>query len=731
MLQVIQSYRTGQLEVTEVPPPTVRPGQLLIRTAASVVSAGTERHLVEMAQKSLIGKALARPDLVRRVLDKVKTDGVLETVQQVRQRLETPVPLGYSAAGTVVAVGEGVTGFRVGESVACGGQGVALHAEVLCAPPTLVTAVPPGVGMEHAAFAMVGAISLHAQRLARVQSGEWVAVIGLGLLGLLAVQMLRATGCRVLGFDLAPDRLELAKRLGAHHVLDSSSPSVASAVAEITEGQGVDAAIILAATPSNAPLELAAQIARVRGRIVAAGLVGLQVPRHLFFERELELVVSRASGPGLYDPAYEIHGREYPYPFVRWTHGRNMAEFLRLVGEGAVRIDPLVTHRFPIAKALDAYAVLQGKTGERPIGIVLEYPQDEVARPARISIPIHDRTTRPRDGVGIGLVGAGLFAKTTLLPELRRCRGVRLVGVATSSGTTAQHVARSFGFEYASSDPDEILRNPEIGCVFVLTRHDSHPALAAAALRAGKDVFVEKPLALSVQELMEVESAWREGGGRLMVGFNRRHSSHALAAKSFLERTSGPILLHCRVNAGDVPAGSWVNDPQLGGDRIRGELCHFVDLATFLVDYQPVEIQATSLPGRRPTDPTEDVVAAITFEDGSVANLVYTARGDRRLARERVEGFRGGLASVIDNFRVTRFFGPGAPRAKRGWRLDRGYRSELDVWFNALRQGKPAPVPFVTYAISTLATLAVSEAVMKRRPVGLDTEALVRCARPR
>jgi predicted dehydrogenase/threonine dehydrogenase-like Zn-dependent dehydrogenase len=730
MKQVIQNYRTGALEVVEVPAPVVRPGNVLIRTAASVVSAGTERHLVEMARKSLLGKALARPDLVRRVLQKVKTDGVAETVQQVRQRLDTPVPLGYSAAGTVMAVGEGVSGFSLGDPVACGGQGVAVHAEILCAPPTLVVPLPPGIRPEDGAFAMVGAIPLHAIRLCRVQAGEWVAVIGLGLLGLLAVQMLRAAGCRVVGLDVVQGKLALAKSLGVEVIADSGDDA-AGTIEAATDGRGVDAVLITAGTSSNAPLELAAKISRVGGRIVAAGLVGLNVPRHLFFEKELELVVSRASGPGLFDPTYEVHGADYPYPYARWTHGRNMAEFLRLVATGDVQLDPLITHRFPISQALDAYAVLQGEGGAQPIGILLEYPRRETAGPAVIRLQNGQEPRAAQGTVRVGMIGAGLFARTTLLPELRRIPGLRLVGVATTSGSSAQHVARAFGFEYATGDPQQILGDAGIDCVMIATRHDSHARLTAAALRAGKDVFVEKPLALTVEELLEVAEAWRAARGRVMVGFNRRHSPHAAAARDFLAAGAGPTLLHCRVNAGDVQPGSWVNDPLVGGDRVRGEVCHFVDLVHYLLDDHAVGAEAVGLPPRRSGEPVEDLAAVLFFPQGSVANLVYTGRGHRGLSRERIEGFRAGRVAVIENFRATRFYGTGAPRTLRTWRLDRGHQNELSAWFRVLREGGEAPVPFTAYATSTLVTFAVADALIARRRVDLDGEVLARCARPR
>ena len=727
MRQVIQNYRTGALEVVEVPDPVGRPGNLLVRTAASVVSTGTERHLVEMAQKSLVGKALSRPDLVRRVWEKVCTDGVFETYEQVRRRLETPVALGYSASGIVAAVADGISGFRVGDRVACGGQGFAVHAETLCAPPTLAILVPPEVSMEEAAFAMVGAVPLHAIRLARTEPGEWIGVIGLGLLGLIAVQILVAWGYRVIGMDVVEKKLELAKSLGAEVVAYSSEPSVVKLVEEMTGGKGLDAVIIAAGTSSSLPLEVAAQITRIKGRVVATGLVGLRVPRHLFFERELELVVSKASGPGLYDPEYESGGKDYPYPYVRWTHGRNMAEFLRLVAKGSVDLKPLITHRFPIAQAVEAYTALQNHQAENPIGIVLQYPEG-VSRQATVSVSGIDggpqKRREPNSTIHVGFIGAGLFARTTLLPEIKRMDNIRLVGVAALTGASAQHAARAFKFEYATTDAEKIIHDPDIRCVFIVTRHDSHARLVAGALRAGKDVFVEKPLALNVTELLEVAGAWQQGKGRLMVGFNRRHSPHAEVTKAFLQTAGGPFLIHCRVNAGDVPAGSWVNDPNSGGDRVRGELCHFVDLTCYIVDASPVAVEATGLVPGREGEPIGDLVAVVHFSDGSVANLVYTARGHRSLERERVEGFRGGRIAVIENFRTTRFYGPQAPRTFRSWRLERGYRNELAAWFQAVRKGNPAPVPFAAYGASTLATLSIADALRTGGRVSLDPSTL-------
>lgn len=721
MLQVIQSYRTGVLEVADVPPPALRDGTLLVRTVASVVSAGTERHLVEMARKGLLGKVRARPDLVRRVAEKVRADGLAEAVQQVRQRLDTPVALGYSAAGTVVAAGGDIAGFRVGDLVACGGQGVAVHAEMLCVPPTLAVPVPEGVAAEHAAFAMIGAIALNSARLAGAQQGEWVAVVGLGMLGLLAVGILRAGGFRVVGLDIVPEKLDLARSLGAESVVRADAPDADAAVLAQTGGRGVDAVVITAASHDSLPLELAAKIARTRGRIVATGLVGLEIPRHLFFERELSLTVSRASGPGLYDLEYEVHGVDYPFPFVRWTHSRNMAEFLRLVSSADVRLEPLITHRFPIARAVAAYDVLE-RGG--PIGILLQYPAEAPPPRATVRLRRPDPAPSSQGSVGVGLIGAGLFARTTLLPALKRVRGVRLRVVATASGTSAHHVARRFGFDEATSDIDHVLGDSGVSCVIIATRHDSHARLVVAALRADKDVFVEKPLAMTVAEVAEVAEAWAGSSGRLMVGFNRRHSRHACAARDFAVGAFGPAILRCRVNAGDLPPGSWVSDPSQGGDRIRGELCHFVDLAHFLLGGEAVAVEARAIKTRADGSSPHDVVVAMHFGDGSVADLVYTSLGHRSLPREAIEVFRGGRVACIENFRVTRFYGPRAPRRVRTRRQDRGYPGELAGWFEALRTGGPAPVAFRDYAASTLVTLTVNESLKENRRIEIDWSVL-------
>lgn len=726
MKQVIQNYRTGILEVVEVPSPLVRPGTLLVRTLCSLLSSGTERMVVDIARKSLVGKALARPDLVRRVIDKVRSDGAFEAFQQVVHRLDAPVPLGYSCAGEVIAVGKGISGFQLGELVACGGQGVATHSEVVCAPITLTTHIPSEVTPAQAAFAMVGAIALHAVRLVGAGVGDFVAVVGLGLLGLLAAQVLKASGCRVIGIDVSPERVDLARNLGVELAVCRGESHPVALTQAATQGRGVDGVLIMAATASDEPIELAAQLSRERGRIVATGLVGLNVPRHLFYEKELEFLVSRSSGPGMYDPHYQEHGQDYPYSYVRWTHGRNMAHFLQMVSTGQVRLEALVSHRFPIERAPEAYAALTSNGPSRCIGILLEYPKQAEVGPSRVRL-LPEPQRPARDKVCLGVIGAGLFARTTLLPELSRLEGIELRNIAAASGSSAHHAARKFSFIYATTDAQEIIADPEVDCVMVLTRHNLHASFAVDALEAGKDVFVEKPLALTFEELKEIVRAWRKNKGRVMVGFNRRHASHAVAARRFLAARAGPAVIVCRVNAGDVPATSWVNDPAEGGGRILGEVCHFADLVQFLTNSQIARVQV-AVPASKPAGhAVDDLAATVELVDGSVGNIVYTTRGPRSLSRERVEIFSQGSACVIDNFRATRFFGLSHPPRVYTWRQDRGYRGELASWIQALRQGKAAPVPFQEYVSATLATFALAEGIKAGAPVEVDRSLLGQC----
>jgi len=690
MKQVLQNLKTGETVVAEVPTPQPRPGTVLVRTAASLVSAGTERMVVDFARKSLIGKARSRPDLVRQVLDKARREGLLTTAEAALNRLDQPMPLGYSSAGTVVALGEGVTGFQVGDRVACAGGGYAVHAEYAVVPVNLLARLPDGLDFEQAAFVTLGAIALHGFRLADVQVGARVAVIGLGLLGLLSVGLAQAAGCEVLGIDLAPDRVALAQHLGAQAVTRDGAEAATRA---FSRGLGVDAVLICADTSSNDPVELAGEIARDRARVVAVGAVGMTIPRKTYYEKELDLVVSRSYGPGRYDPNYEEGGQDYPIGYVRWTEGRNLQAVVDLMAAGRLDVRPLITHRFPIERAPEAYRLIRGETGEPFLAVLLTYPHLE-ARPLATRLTVS--TAAEAAGIcRLGVLGAGNFATAVMLPAVRRIPDVRLEGIVSASGVSAAHAARKFGFRYAASDPQEVLGDDRINTVAVLTRHHLHAAQTVAALRAGKHVFCEKPLALTLTGLTEVEAALAEHPDRLlMVGFNRRFAPLAQRLHAFLADRSEPLVAHYRVNAGYIPLTHWLHDPQQGGGRIIGEGVHFIDFLTFLVGAPPVDGIARALPdgGRYRQD---NVVLTFTFPDGSLGTVTYLANGDKSFPKERVEVFCGGRVAVLDDFRTLELVRDGRREVVRSrLRQDKGHRAAWEAFIRAIADGGEPPIPY-------------------------------------
>jgi len=726
MKQLVQNNRTGQIHLADIPTPACKQGHLLVRAATSLVSVGTEKYMLELAKKSLLGKALARPDLVKRVINYARTEGVMEAYQQAMTRLDTPMPLGYSASGTVIEVGAGVEEFNVGDRVACAGHPYASHAEVISVPMNLCVHIPDDVSFENAAFVALGGIALQAVRMAQVTLGENAVVIGLGLLGQIAVQLLKASGCHVFGIDIDPAKVALAQDHGADAGVVSWQGDVQAMVRSFTEGHGADAIIILAGTPSNEPLELAAELARERGHIVATGLVGLEIPRKPFYDKELELVVSRAWGPGLYDPQYAEKGVDYPFAYARWTARRNMQEFLSQLAQGRVRVDHLITHRFPIERAPEAYEMtLEGK--ERCIGILLSYGEGpDLGRKVGLKKTI-PHIAKPREVVNVGLIGAGLFATTTLLPVLKRLPRVSLRGVATASGLSGRHAGDKFGFEYCTTDYKELLEDPAIDCVFIATRHGFHAKFVAEALCAGKDAFVEKPLALNEEELREVVTAYQEAryrGNRvgredrrplLMVGFNRRFSPFTTKAVEFFQPRSEPLAITCRVNAGYIGQESWVHDPVEGGGRIIGEVCHFVDLAQCLTASLPCQVYANALPGS-----SDNVVINLAMQDGSLASIIYLANGDKAFPRERVEIFGQSSVCVIENFKEATFTRNGRTRRMRKFNVDRGHRAEFAAFLTAVQAGTEAPVSLEDYVFTTLTTFKILESMSKGEVISID-----------
>jgi predicted dehydrogenase/threonine dehydrogenase-like Zn-dependent dehydrogenase len=722
MKQVFQDARSAEITVVDVPAPKLLSGCVLVRTAASLVSAGTERASSEFAGKSLLQKARMRPDLVREVISKISRDGLLSTVSAVRNRLDQPSALGYSSAGTVIAVGEGVTGINSGDRVACAGAGNAVHAEFACVPRLLIAQIPSdAVTFDHAAFTTVGSVALHGIRTADVKLGDVVAVIGLGLLGQLTVQILKAAGCCVLGMDISPERADLALRLGADAVTTSAS-AFHDLCLQHSAGHGADSVLIAAQTASNDPVNLAGAIARNRAIIVAVGTVSMDIPRRTFYEKELDFHISRSYGPGRYDAAYEQKGIDYPIGYVRWTETRNMEAFLKLLADRKLDLNPLITHRFPIAQAHSAYDLITGKTPQPFLGVLLSYPGD-----ASVTQHIQVSAKNPAPGlsnqsVQVGLLGAGSFALSTMLPALKQVRGVELIIAGAANGSHARHAADKFGFHSCTTNELEILQSPAVNTVVIATRHHLHARQVIAALNAGKNVFCEKPLCLNPEELTNIIAAHENSispGRLLMVGFNRRFAPMAVRMKSFLQAAGEPLALHYRVNAGFLPADHWLNDPLQGGGRILGEVCHFVDFLCFLTNQSPVEVDTRSLsnPGRYSND---NVVCSLRFADGSQGTISYLANGDKSYTKERIEVFGGGSVAVLEDFRRLELIRDGKKRVLRSpLRQDKGHRGEFEAFVAAIQSGADSPIPFPEIVNTMLTTFALEESRCLGRPLAV------------
>lgn len=722
MKQILQNYRSGELYLADVPAPIVSPGRIIVRNRCSLISSGTERQMIELAQKSLLGKARARPDLVKKVIAVVKTEGIKEAYLASKSRLETPIPMGYSSSGEVIEIGLGIEGIKVGDRVACAGSYYASHAEILSMPGTLCVPMDDSVDYESTAFVALGGISLHAIRMAEVALGETVAVVGLGLLGLLSVQILKANGCRVIGMDLDPSRCRLAQELGCDWTANNAEEMI-SCAARYTSARGCDAVIILASTPSNQPIELAAEIAREQGRVVIPGLVGLDVPRKAFYDKELRLRIPRAWGPGLYDPNYESGKTDYPFPFVRWTAHRNMAAFLELLSKHAVDVARLISHRFPIDRAMEAYKIVT-ENKEPHIGILLAYP-DENGRGTEVSFETRAASSVMKNELRIGFVGGGNFAKSTLLPIIRKQKGISLAGLADISGASASSVGKKFGFRYCSTDHSRLLKDEEINVIMITTPHNSHAPLVVESLKSGKHVYVEKPLAVDMEQLRHVITAFNHSssGPRLMVGFNRRFSPFTVALRKWLSFTDEPMLVNCRVNAGFIPPERWEQDPDVGGGRIVGEICHFIDLIIHLSGALPTQVYAQAMRPSGKFSSSDNLVVSLELSDGSVASITYTAAGDKSFPRERIEVFRGGSVGVIENFKKATFTRNGRVARKRNlFNSDRGHRAEMESFFSALRADSPPPVPFSEYVLTTLTTFSIMESLKCGYPVKVDPQ---------
>ena len=713
MKQVLQNRKTGRPFVGEVPVPALQHGRVLVRTVASLISAGTERMAVEMVSKGLVNEARQRPDLVKAVVSKVKTDGLLNTFASVRDKMAASTTLGYSASGIVTAVAEDVSDFQVGDRVACAGVGFASHAEVLSVPKNLCVHLPPNVGFDDGAFGTLGAIALQGVRLAEPTLGESIVVIGLGLVGQLTVQLLKANGCRVFGVDLDPERMRLAVKSGADAAAVSSDDT-ARQIDTWTHGHGADAVLITAATDSNQPVELAAKISRVKGRVVIVGMTGLDIPRQPFYMRELSLTISMSYGPGRYDPDYEERGNDYPFGYVRWTEKRNIEAFLELIGSGSVKLNQLISHRFPIDQAERAYQLISGESSEPYLGVVLNYDPDSQVT-SRVGL--QSSRVRSDSAITLGVIGAGGYVPAMLLPHFKAAE-VNFKSIATASGVSAHDVGKRFGFQYAVSNVEEVLDDSHINLVVIGTRHDSHAELARKALLANKHVFVEKPLALNDEELEGVLNAASASAGLLMVGFNRRFSPLALQARDFFAGRSGPLSISYRVNAGRVPNEHWIQDEQQGG-RIVGEVCHFIDFLTFLTGARPTSVFAEAISAKSDKIVNADsVFITLKFEDGSNGTIAYLAEGDRALAKERVEILGEGKSLVLDDYRSVTTYRDGREKQVSLKAQDKGQKDQVTAVCAAVLSGE-APISLDDLASTSRATFRILDSLRERARIEL------------
>jgi polar amino acid transport system substrate-binding protein len=722
--QVAQSYRTGKLTLAEVANPVRAPsGGVLVDTSVSLISAGTERTIVELARKNLVDKARERPDLVKKVIDKAKREGVLAALEAVRSKLDSPIPLGYSLAGRVRDVGAKTHGFARGDRVACAGAGYANHAEVNAVPSNLAVHVPDGVTDEEAAFVTVGAIALHGVRIVGPELGQVVVVIGLGLIGQIAVQLLAAQGCDVIGIDLDRGKVERAMGRGAIAGVVSGVDDAVERVRAASNGYGADAIVVTASSPTSEPLAIAGELARDRAVVSVVGLMPLEIPRKTYYEKELRLVVSRSYGPGRYDAEYEERGHDYPIGYVRWTERRNLQAVLRAIATKRLDVKSLVTHRFPFDRALDAYSLITGERPEPHLGVLLTYASSESAQTNVATEPALRVPSRTRGSLGVAVVGTGSFATGVLLPALAAVAGARLVSTTSGRGLSAHHAAEKFQAAQVTASLDETLALPDVDAVVIATRHDAHAALAAKALAGGRDVFLEKPAAVDEAQLAMLREAAQSSSGRLMVGFNRRFAPFGVAVRdAFAGRRTG-LVMSARINAGRIAAGSWVTDREEGGGRVVGEVCHFIDLLSFWAGAPVTRVSAHAIGPGGGWDRADNLVVCLSFGDGSVGTIAYSAMGDSSVAKERYEVLCEGKVAVLDNWRTLEITSRGKTKTSRSLRADKGYAAELQAFVDACLRGNASPMPWASIEAVTRATFAAERAWREGTTVEIECAA--------
>jgi predicted dehydrogenase/threonine dehydrogenase-like Zn-dependent dehydrogenase len=706
--------------VDEVPDPVVSPHHVLIRPIYSLISSGTETASIH--QEGVLRAVADNPSQLGKIWNVLKSQGPLKTLAEVQAKFSEYAVLGYAGAGLVVEKHSTVTGIEVGDRVAYGGEGTG-HAETIRVGRNLVARIPDNVSFDHACFTTLGSIALNGVRIANISLGDKVAVIGLGLVGQLIAQLARLQGGFIIATDLRPDRVQLARLLGSDVALPGSS-ELSSQIRSLTNGLGVDCVIIAAAAKSDAPCRIAVDICRDRGRIVDVGAVELSFPWYETYLKEIQILMARAYGPGSYDPAYELQGQEYPLPYVRWTENRNMEEFLRLVSRGRVQIDPLITHRFPLEDAARAYeTIMDGSTNS--LAVLVKYPAADLAEPLaefrpkrRVELNGHGDAS---SAIGVALVGAGNLARWAHLPNLKKNSVVRLRAIHSASGARGKSYALRFGADYCASDYSEILQDPEIQAVVIVSRNQQHASQALSALRAGKHVFVEKPMALTQEECRELSQAVADTGKQLTVGFNRRYAPSYLTLKRQLSKRNGPAVINCRVNSPGISGSYWMADPAIGG-AILGEACHFVDLMYWLLDSEPLEVSAYSLPtGKQDPIGENNIVAAFRFADDSIANLTYCTVGSRTSGGERLEVFTAGAGGSAEDLKHS-VLRTGAVRKSSSWFAEKGYEAQMRAFFAALKQGKTPDITVRDGVRSTLGCLCMLQSAKERAPIAIDIE---------
>jgi predicted dehydrogenase/threonine dehydrogenase-like Zn-dependent dehydrogenase len=706
MKQVIQNFKTGELYVDEVPMPSITEGMVLVENEFSLISAGTERSTVKVAKASLWGKAKQRPDLVAQVLQNIKKEGLSATINKVKTKLDSLKALGYSTAGTVVASMDKNSIYKTGDRVACAGQDYASHAEIVAIPQNLVAKIPDNVSTEEAAFTTLGAIALQGVRQAEPKLAEKICVIGLGLLGQITCQLLKANGCAVFGIDLNAGLVKLANDTGAaDKALLRNDANLISVCNDFTNGQGFDAIIITAAAPSNDPIELSAEIARKKGKVIIVGAVKMDIPRDPhFYRKELDLKMSCSYGPGRYDVNYEDAGNDYPFAYVRWTEQRNMDAFLQLLSRKSIDIKPLITHVFDISDAEKAYDIVLGKTPEPHIGILLKYTENNTKKQTAIAVK-----NDALQNINTGFIGAGSFAQSYLIPNAKAF-GASLDGVVTSKGITSKNVADKFKFNFCSTEAADVLSKENINTIFIATPHSSHASLVVQSLQAGKSVFVEKPLAINTDQLQTVIQCKTNTSKPLMVGFNRRFAPISQAIKKEFSSVTEPIVVNIRVNAGLIPKEHWTQQAEIGGGRIVGEVCHFIDLMQYFTGAEPVKVYAESVStANDKITPEDNIAIVVKFSNGSVGNLTYLANGDKSMPKELIEVFGAGNIGVINDFREGAFHKNGKITKLKS--SGKGHKEEVEAFLTAVKNGSDSPISFRSICLTTVTTFKILDSL--------------------